>query len=54
MLFHIFDPGILTHEKAVDTVVFGILVPAVMDAAASHDDHIRIIPDKKVIVYHFF
>ena len=54
MLFHILHPGVLSHKEAVDAVVLGILVPAVVDAAAGHDDHVSALADEEVVVDDLF
>ena len=51
MLFHILDFGVLAHEEAVHAVVLAVLAAAVVDAAAGHDDHVRVLADIEVVVH---
>ena len=53
VLFHIADMGVLAHLEAVDAVVLRILVAAVVDAAAGHDQDVAVVPDEKVVVDRF-
>ena len=53
MLLHILHPGILPHVEAVDSVMLGILVPAVVNAAPRHDDDVRAFADEEIIIYDF-
>ena len=45
--------GVLAHLEAVDAVVLRILVAAVVDAAAGHDQDVAVVPDEKVVVDRF-
>ena len=53
MLFHIPDPGVLPDKEAVNTVMLGILVAAVVNAAARDDHHVRAFTDEEVVIDHF-
>ena len=54
MFFHIADFCAGSDVKTVNAVMLGILVPAVVDAAARHNHHIGILADEKVVVYDLF
>ena len=51
MLLYIFYLGVLAQPETVDSIMSGILVATVVDTAACHDHHIRIIPYIEIIVY---
>ena len=51
MLLYIFYLGVLAQPETVNAVMSGILVATVVDTAACHDHHIRIIPYIEIIVY---
>ena len=54
MFFYIADFGVLSHVKAVNSVVLGVLAAAVVDAAARDDEHVAVFADEEIVVYHFF
>ncbi len=47
------DVGIFPHVKGVHAVVPAGLVAAVVNAAARHNVHIAVLPDKEIVIYHF-
>ena len=51
MLLYIFYLGVLTKPETMNAVMSGILVATVVDTAACHDHHIRVIPHIEIIVY---
>ena len=51
VLLHILHLRVLTHIEAVDAVVLGVGVAAVVDAAARHDEHVRALADMEIIVH---
>ena len=52
MLLHVLDLRVLSHEEAVDAVVAGVGVAAVVDAAAGHNGHVAVIPDVEIVGHH--
>ena len=52
MLFHVFHMGVSAYEKGMHAIVSAVVVTAVVDAAASHDGHVAVIPYIEVIVDH--
>ena len=43
---------VFAHPEAVDAVVLGIRLAAVVDAAAGDDDHVAVLADEEVVVDH--
>ena len=54
VLFRVVDMGVFAHMEGVDAVVAGLLVAAVVDAAAGHDLHIAVLADVEVVVHRLF
>ncbi|CAN4051266.1 IS66 family transposase, partial [Dysosmobacter welbionis] len=54
VLFRVVDMGVFAHMEGVDAVVAGLLVAAVVDAAAGHDLHIAVPADVEVVVHRLF
>ena len=52
VLLHIPDSGILPHIKPVNSVMLGILIPAVVNTAAGYNHHITVLSDVEIIVNH--
>ena len=52
LLLHVLDLRVLSHEEAVDAVVAGVGVAAVVDAAAGHNGHVAVIPDVEIVGHH--
>ena len=50
VLLHIFDMGVLAHIEAVYAVVLGVVLAAVVDAAARDNHHITVVADIKIVV----
>ena len=53
VLFNVPDPGVLPYIETVDTVMLGILVAAVVNAAACDNYHVRAFADEEVVIDHF-
>ena len=52
VLLHVANAGVLADPEAVDTVVLGLLVARVMDAAACDDGDIGVVADMKIVIDH--
>ena len=52
VLLHVLHVGVLAHVEPVDAVVLRVLVAAVIDAAARHDQHVRPLAHEEVVVDH--
>ena len=52
VLLNIVHLRVFADVESVDTVVLGVAVAAVMDAAAGHDRHVRALADKEVVIDH--
>ena len=52
MLFHILHMGVLADEEAVDTIMLGGLVAAIVDTAAGYDGYIAVIAYVEIIINH--
>ena len=52
VLFDIRDLRIFLHIERVDTVVLGVAVAAVVDAAAGNDGHLGAFADEEVVIDH--
>ena len=53
VFFNVLDPGVLSHIEAVNTVMLGVLVAAVVNTAAGNDHHVRALADEEVVIHHF-
>ena len=53
MLLHIPDVRSLSHKKAVNTVMLRILRTAVVNAAARHNEYIRVLADVEIVIDQF-
>ena len=52
MLFHIFYLGVFAYKEAVNAIVLGVLISAVVNAASGHNQHVRPLTNEKVVVDH--
>ena len=50
MLLHVFHMGTGLQEEPVNPIMLGVLVAAVVNAAAGHDDHVRVPAHIEVVV----
>ena len=53
MLLNIFNLRIFAYKEAMNTIMLGILVTAVMNTAASNNYNITVITNVEIIIYHF-